>query len=91
MYGDTFLPNPTTYDELYYELIRVSKVFDDLYTIGMFVRLSVQSVILESVIDLSIVCLLSDSPFRFSSAPYACLTINGMQCIHVCIKTVIVQ
>ena len=33
-YGDTFLPNPTTYDELYYELIRVHKVFDDLYTIG---------------------------------------------------------
>ena len=33
-YGDTFLPNPTTYDELYYELIRVYKVFDDLYSIG---------------------------------------------------------
>ena len=34
-YGDTFLPNPTTYDELYYELIRVHKVFDDLYALGM--------------------------------------------------------
>jgi len=33
-YGDNFLPNPSTYDELYYELIRVSKVFEDLYTIG---------------------------------------------------------
>ncbi len=33
-YGDTFLPNPTTYDELYYELIRVHKVFDDLHSIG---------------------------------------------------------
>ena len=33
-YGDTFLPNPTTYDELYYELIRVHKVFDDLYMLG---------------------------------------------------------
>ncbi|XP_064382757.1 armadillo-like helical domain-containing protein 3 [Halichondria panicea] len=32
-YGDTFLPNPTTYDELYYELIRVHKVFDDLHSI----------------------------------------------------------
>ena len=33
-YGDNFLPSPSTYDELYYELIRVSKVFEDLYTIG---------------------------------------------------------
>lgn len=33
-YGDTFLPNPATYDELYYELIRVHKVFEDLYSIG---------------------------------------------------------
>lgn len=33
-YGDTFLPNPTTYDELYYELIRVHKVFDDLHAMG---------------------------------------------------------
>lgn len=33
-YGDTFLPNPATYDELYYELIRVYKVFDDLYSVG---------------------------------------------------------
>ena len=33
-YGDTFLPNPATYDELYYELIRVHKVFDDLHVIG---------------------------------------------------------
>lgn len=33
-YGDTFLPNPTTYDELYYELIRVSKVFEDLHSLG---------------------------------------------------------
>lgn len=34
-YGDTFLPNPATYDELYYEFIRVHKVFDDLYNMGM--------------------------------------------------------
>lgn len=34
-YGDTFLPNPTTYDELYYELIRVHKVFDDLHSLAL--------------------------------------------------------
>ena len=33
-YGDTFLPNPSTYDELYYELIRMQKVFEDVHTMG---------------------------------------------------------
>lgn len=33
-YGDTFLPNPTTYDELYYELVRMHKVFDDLFAMA---------------------------------------------------------
>lgn len=33
-YGDTFLPNPTTYDELYYELIRMHKVFEDVHSMG---------------------------------------------------------
>ena len=37
-YGDTFLPNPATYDELYYELIRVHKVFEDLYSIGIILN-----------------------------------------------------
>ncbi len=35
-YGDTFLPNPITYDELYYELIRVHKVFDDFHALGEY-------------------------------------------------------
>lgn len=30
MYGDTFLPNPGSYDELYYELLRQHAVFDSL-------------------------------------------------------------
>lgn len=30
-YGDTFLPNPTNYDELYYEIIRVHEVFQNVY------------------------------------------------------------
>lgn len=35
-YGDTFLPNPSSYDELYYELIRMHQVFDNLYSMGMY-------------------------------------------------------
>lgn len=33
-YGDTFLPNPSSYDELYYEIIRMHQVFDNLYSMG---------------------------------------------------------
>lgn len=35
LYGDTFLPTPGSYDELYYELIRMHKVFEDLHTMAM--------------------------------------------------------
>lgn len=31
-YGDTFLPTPGNYDELYYELIRMHHVFDNVYS-----------------------------------------------------------
>lgn len=34
-YGDTFLPTPGSYDELYYELIREHQVFDNVYSMGM--------------------------------------------------------
>uniref|UniRef100_A0A8C2J264 Armadillo like helical domain containing 3 n=1 Tax=Cyprinus carpio TaxID=7962 RepID=A0A8C2J264_CYPCA len=30
-YGDTFLPTPSSYDELYYEILRMHQVFDNLY------------------------------------------------------------
>lgn len=33
-YGDTFLPTPGSYDELYYELIRMHQVFDNVYSLG---------------------------------------------------------
>lgn len=33
-YGDTFLFSPAKYDELYYELIRVHQVFDNVYTMA---------------------------------------------------------
>ncbi|KAJ7397566.1 hypothetical protein BTVI_134197 [Pitangus sulphuratus] len=31
-YGDTFLPTPSSYDELYYEIIRMHQNFDNLYS-----------------------------------------------------------
>ncbi|KAK2175815.1 hypothetical protein NP493_705g02037 [Ridgeia piscesae] len=34
-FGDTFLPNPGTYDELYYEIIRMHHVFDNLYSMAL--------------------------------------------------------
>lgn len=33
-YGDTFLPTPSSYDELYYEIIRMHQSFDNLYSMG---------------------------------------------------------
>lgn len=35
-YGDTFLPTPSSYDELYYEIIRMNSVFDNLNAMGKF-------------------------------------------------------
>ncbi|ELU05457.1 hypothetical protein CAPTEDRAFT_224372 [Capitella teleta] len=34
-FGDTFLPNPSSYDELYYEIIRMHQVFDNLYSMAL--------------------------------------------------------
>ncbi|CAK1585365.1 unnamed protein product [Parnassius mnemosyne] len=33
-FGDTFLPTPASYDQLYYELIRMHQVFNDLFIIA---------------------------------------------------------
>lgn len=33
-YGDNFLPTPGSYDELYYEVIRMHQVFDNIYLMG---------------------------------------------------------
>lgn len=33
-YGDTFLPSPSSYDDLYYEMIRMHSVFDNLYSVA---------------------------------------------------------
>lgn len=35
-YGDTFLPTPSSYDELYYELIRTHEVFENVYTMSNY-------------------------------------------------------
>lgn len=40
-YGDTFLPTSNSYDELYYEIVRMHQVFDNLYCMGMFVHIAV--------------------------------------------------
>lgn len=34
-YGDMFLPNTTTYDQLYYELIRTHQTFDNVFSMGL--------------------------------------------------------
>jgi hypothetical protein len=34
-YGDTFLPSPTSYDELYYEIVRMHHVFENLYAMAL--------------------------------------------------------
>ena len=34
-YGDTFLPSPSSYDELYYELVRCHSTFDALYSMAL--------------------------------------------------------
>ena len=33
-FGDTFLPSPQSYDDLYYEIIRMYHVFDNLHAMG---------------------------------------------------------
>lgn len=40
-YGDTFLPTSNSYDELYYEIVRMHQVFDNLYCMGMLVKSAV--------------------------------------------------
>lgn len=41
-YGDTFLPSSNSYDELYYEIVRMHQVFDNLYCMGMYVCMYVR-------------------------------------------------
>lgn len=40
-YGDTFLPTPNSYDELYYEIVRMHQVFDNLYSMVLRVSTNV--------------------------------------------------
>jgi len=34
-YGDTFLPSPNSYDELYYEIVRMSQIFESVHALVM--------------------------------------------------------
>ena len=34
-FGDTFLPSPQSYDDLYYEIIRMHHVFDNLHAMAL--------------------------------------------------------
>lgn len=44
-YGDTFLPTSNSYDELYYEIVRMHQVFDNLYCMGMLIETAVCNLI----------------------------------------------
>uniref|UniRef100_A0A3P8YTA8 Armadillo-like helical domain-containing protein n=1 Tax=Esox lucius TaxID=8010 RepID=A0A3P8YTA8_ESOLU len=44
-YGDTFLPTSNSYDELYYEIVRMHQVFDNLYCMGQCLRVVVHCVL----------------------------------------------
>lgn len=46
-YGDTFLPTSNSYDELYYEIVRMHQVFDNLYCMGMLVETAVFNVCIK--------------------------------------------
>ena len=35
-YGDTFLSSPSSYDELFYEIIRMRLIFTNLNAMGIF-------------------------------------------------------
>lgn len=39
-YGDSFLPTPSSYDALYYEIVRMHQVFDNLYCMGRWMTSS---------------------------------------------------
>uniref|UniRef100_A0A8D8LKT2 UPF0668 protein C10orf76 homolog n=2 Tax=Cacopsylla melanoneura TaxID=428564 RepID=A0A8D8LKT2_9HEMI len=51
-YGDTFLPSPSCYDELYYEIIRVHVIFDSLYSVA-FKHSSIESQFKQSALVLT--------------------------------------
>jgi hypothetical protein len=41
-YGDMFLLSPHTYDELFYEIIRMKSIFMNLNTLGKFLALNIK-------------------------------------------------
>ena len=56
-YGDMFLSNSSSYDELYYEIIRTHQIFDNLFSMGKNGRFT----IIHNVSDVPIQCCLEFS------------------------------
>ena len=52
-YGDSFLSSPNSYDELYYEIMRMHLVFENLYSLSLRYARS-GGVYKESAIKLSL-------------------------------------
>ena len=48
-YGDTFLPSPNSYDQLYYEVIRMHQVFDNLYSMGKLHRTTLLLLLVSAI------------------------------------------
>ena len=66
-YGDTFLPSPGSYDELYYEIIRVHQIFDNLYSLGMLLFLFLYTFFLyRKIFHESLIWIWFWFSFRFS-------------------------
>ena len=55
-YGDTFLPSPTSYDELYYEIIRVHQIFDNLYSMGKTLAFMMTSYTVKAITVTMMLC-----------------------------------
>ena len=43
-FGDAFLPSPSSYDELYYEILRMYNTFDDMYAVGRLITFNTISI-----------------------------------------------
>lgn len=66
-FGDTFLPAPSCYDELYYEIVRMNNVFDNLYSLSKCTTIIINKIILDTKISIKEVYYM-DKIFQLLSA-----------------------